>query len=120
MYLDVQKVTLTDDWAVAWKNDWTPNEHGCSVQRPQSTADSHGDTKGTKPPADIPAYKDSAYSLLVLPVAFLASFMTDGFIFAIGLYFVEFRDIFGSSAGLTSLVSSLSFSVECFSGDSTC
>ncbi len=107
----------TENWTVAWKNDWNPNEYVCSVVGSHSCDGSHADTKDRKPPADIPAYKDSAYSWLILGVAFLASFMTNGFTYAIGIYFVEFRDIFGSGAGITSLVSSLSFSVSCFAGN---
>ena len=110
-YLDIEEVTPTENWTVAWKNDWNP------VRNSHNSANSHADRKGPNPPADIPAYKDSVYSWLILGVAFLASFMTDGFSYAIGIYFVEFRDIFGSSAGITSLVSSLSFSVTCFAGN---
>ena len=52
-------------------------------------------------------YKDTKYSWLVCVVSFISSFMTIGYTYAIGIYFVLFQDVFDTSAGTTAWVSAL-------------
>ena len=61
-------------------------------------------------------YKDSGHSWLVCAVSFVTSFMTIGFSFAIGIYFVAFLDIFNQTSATTSWVSSLNYGILCNSG----
>ena len=64
------------------------------------------------------AYKDSKYSWLVCLVSFISSFMTVGYTYAIGIYFVLFRDVFETSAGTTAWVSALNYGTLSFTGNS--
>ncbi len=69
--------------------------------------------RGAKLPMNPSHYKDSWHSWLVCAVSFLVSFMTVGFSFAIGIYFVAFLDIFKQTSATTSWVSSLNYGILC-------
>ena len=100
-----------ENWTIAWKNDWQPHEPHASPK----TAKKNGDLEART----TSSYKDSRYSWIVMVVAFLSNLMSIGFSYAIGIYFAEFKDIFESNAGTTSLVSALNFGVVCLSGIQT-
>ena len=93
-----------ESWTIAWKTDWQPSYHETSVK--------NVDKKEVPEKSN----KDSTYSWIVMAVAFVSNFMSIGFSYAIGVYFAEFRYIFGSNAGTTSLVSALNFGMICLSG----
>ena len=62
------------------------------------------------------SHKDSKYSWVVCAAVFLAIFMTMGFSYAIGIYFVVFQDIFEKSSATTSWISSFNHGTTCMTG----
>ncbi len=102
------KKDIKEHWSIAWKNDWQPGDFDTSVK--SATKNGDQETKNLR------SYIDSKYSWIVMAVAFVSNFMSIGFSYAIGIYFVEFRDIFLANARTTSLVSALNFGMVCISG----
>ena len=68
----------------------------------------------------ISSHKDSSYSWIVCFAAFLSTFMTTGFSYTIGIYFVVFRDVFKQSSSAASWVSSLNYGTICLTGILSC
>ena len=81
-----------------------------SISKTQSSpGESHNDSAKT--------HYDSAYSWIVCAAIFIGHMLTVGFSFAIGVYYVVFRDVFGHSAGVTSWISSLNLGTATFIGE---
>ena len=59
---------------------------------------------------------DGRYSWVVCAVAFSAHLLTSGFSFSIGVYYVEFLNVFNQSKGTTAWVASLNFGILCLVG----
>ena len=59
---------------------------------------------------------DSGWAWVICTVAFFSNFLILGFNFTLGVYFVEFLNVFGQSKGMTALISSFNFGAFCFIG----
>ena len=55
--------------------------------------------------------RDSGWSWVVCAVAFTTQTLTNGFCFAIGIYYVEFLHVFNESKGMTAWISALNVGV---------
>ncbi len=62
---------------------------------------------------------DSGWSWVVCFVAFVSHLLTVGFSYAIGVYYVEFLEVFNESKGTTAWISALNYGVLCCGGEST-
>ncbi len=56
--------------------------------------------------------KDTKHSWVVCGAIFICHMMSFGFAFTIGVYYIKFRDAFGCSAGVTSLVASFLYGMS--------
>ncbi len=62
--------------------------------------------------------KDSKYSWFICITWFLCRFMTTGFTYTLGSYYVEFLDVFEENSATTSWVSSLNYGTLSLTGNS--
>ena len=94
---------------IAWKME--VNERNRAIHIPKE-----GIPTNLKRALSTSNHKDTRYAWVVCVAAFLTYFMTTGFSYSIGIYFVILWDVFQEDSSTTSWVSSLNFGVLCMIG----
>ncbi len=60
---------------------------------------------------------DRGWAWVVLFSSFCVGFVSEGFLFSVPLYFVEFLEVFQENAGPTAWIASLNFGIFCAVGE---